>query len=65
MEKKPKAIGCRKAPEKFKAAFGGNLYGSPADKELLLPMLYAAPDFWKTERLYARSDEKREPVGKY
>lgn len=45
------------------AAFWRELYGSPADKELLLPMLYAAPDFWKTERLYARSDEKENRLG--
>lgn len=44
-------------------AFWQELYGKPSDKDLLLPMLYAAPDFWKSERLYARSDERENSLG--
>ena len=49
--------------EENQSGFWRELYGNPADRELLLPMLYAAPDFWKTERLYTRSDEKENRLG--
>lgn len=49
--------------EENQSAFWRELYGYPSDRELMLPMLYAAPDFWKTERLYTRSDEKENRLG--
>ena len=33
-------------------------YGTPSEEALLLPMLYADIDFWKSERLYTVSDQK-------
>ncbi len=44
--------------------FWEELYGKPKEEELLLPMLYASPSFWKTERLYARSDERENRLGR-
>ncbi len=40
------------------------IYGNPRKELLLLPMLYAPIDFWEKERLYTRSEERAEILGK-
>ncbi|HJC22489.1 MAG TPA: glycosyl hydrolase 115 family protein [Candidatus Eisenbergiella merdavium] len=45
-------------------AFWRRVYGSPDEAAMRLPMLYAGPDFWKTERLYAVSDEREDVPGR-
>lgn len=50
--------------EEAETEFWQELYGNPQEKDLLLPMLYADPDFWKGERLYTPSDARENRLGK-
>ena len=51
-------------PSSEEETFWKEACADPSEEILRLPMLYAGPDFWETDRLYVRSEERPDIPGK-